>query len=82
MPLVSTPPYKRILEDQLADGLAVTATSIRRALALIDEGRFGHCESCGQPVGEARLQAVPWALLCVRCQSADERGHGPAWRRP
>jgi RNA polymerase-binding transcription factor DksA len=77
----------QVVEDrtnnQLADSLAVTASAIRRALRLIDEGRFGLCESCGEPVGEERLTAVPWALLCMRCQSADEHGDGtPALRRP
>jgi DnaK suppressor protein len=77
----------QVVEDrtnnQLADNLAVTATAIRRALALIDEGRFGRCESCGDAIAPDRLQAVPWALLCMRCQSADEHGTGSAvLRRP
>jgi DnaK suppressor protein len=75
----------QVVEDrtnnQLADSLDVTATSIRRALALIDEGGFGLCQSCGTPIGEDRLQAVPWALLCMRCQSAGEHGDGML-RRP
>ena len=77
----------QVVEDrtnnQLADSLAVTASSIRRALALIDEGRFGRCETCGEPIGDDRLQAVPWAPLCMRCQSAGERGATDAvLRRP
>jgi DnaK suppressor protein len=70
----------QVVEDrtnnQLADSLAATATAIRRALVLIEEGRFGACESCGAPIADDRLQAVPWALLCVECQSAGERGEG------
>ncbi len=77
----------QVVEDrtnnQLADSLAVTAAAIRRALDLIDEGRFGRCESCGEPIAEERLQAVPWALLCMRCQSAGEHGdRSSALRRP
>lgn len=69
--------------NQLADSLAATAAAIRRALALIEEGRFGRCESCGDAIAPDRLQAVPWALLCMRCQSADEHGAGSsALRRP
>ena len=68
----------QVVEDrtnnQLADALAATAASIRRALGLIDEGRFGRCESCGEPIAEDRLQAVPWALSCVMCQRAGEHG--------
>ncbi len=44
-----------------------------RALARIDEGTFGVCESCGQPIGKARLQAVPRATLCVTCKQREER---------
>jgi DnaK suppressor protein len=72
----------QVVEDrtnnQLADSLAVTAAAIRRALALIDEGRYGRCESCGEPIGDDRLRAVPWALLCMRCQSAGEHGDASA----
>lgn len=44
-----------------------------KALAKIDEGTFGVCESCGQPVGKARLQAFPRATLCVTCKQREER---------
>ena len=44
-----------------------------RALARIDEGTFGVCESCGQPIGKARLQAFPRATLCVSCKQREER---------
>ena len=76
----------QVVEDrtnnQLADSLAATADSIRVALTLIDEGRFGWCQSCGEPIGDDRLQAVPWALLCMSCQSADHDDGSPALRRP
>jgi RNA polymerase-binding protein DksA len=38
------------------------------ALARIDAGTFGRCTSCGEPVAEARLEALPWAALCIDCQ--------------
>ena len=44
-----------------------------RALARIDEGTFGVCASCGQPIGKARLQAFPRATLCVACKQRQER---------
>ena len=75
----------QVVEDrtnnQLADSLEVTAAAIRRALSLIDEGGFGLCQSCGAPIGEDRLQAVPWAPLCMRCQWAGEQGDR-SLRRP
>jgi len=44
-----------------------------RALARMAEGSFGVCESCGQPIGKARLQAFPRATLCVTCKQREER---------
>jgi DnaK suppressor protein len=77
----------QVVEDrtnnQLADSLSVTADAIRRALASIDDGRFGRCQSCGEPIADDRLQAVPWALLCMRCQSVGEHGRATSsLRRP
>ena len=42
---------------------------IDRALAKIDAGTYGICEHCGQPIAEARLEALPYAALCVACKS-------------
>jgi len=44
-----------------------------RALARIDDGTYGTCESCGEPIGKARLQAFPRATLCVACKQREER---------
>ena len=44
-----------------------------RALSRIDAGTYGVCESCGQPIGKARLLAFPQATLCVACKQRQER---------
>ena len=44
-----------------------------RASARIDAGTYGACESCGQPIGKARLMAFPRAVLCVTCKQREER---------
>ena len=44
-----------------------------QALARIAEGTYGTCESCGEPIGKARLQAFPRATLCVTCKQREER---------
>jgi DnaK suppressor protein len=53
----------------------------RGMLALIDEallraeaGTFGECVNCGEPMQEKRLEAVPWARYCLKCQDLQERG--------
>jgi len=43
------------------------------ALRLFDEGTYGICESCGKPIGKARLQAFPRATMCVACKQRLER---------
>ncbi|MCL2784032.1 MAG: TraR/DksA family transcriptional regulator [Propionibacteriaceae bacterium] len=43
------------------------------ALRLFDEGTYGVCESCGKPIGKARLQAFPRATMCVACKQRLER---------
>jgi DnaK suppressor protein len=44
-----------------------------RAIARIEAGTYGTCESCGEPIGKARLQAFPRATLCVSCKQREER---------
>ncbi|MET8961149.1 TraR/DksA family transcriptional regulator [Streptomyces sp. NPDC004074] len=44
-----------------------------RALDRLDAGTYGLCESCGNPIGKARMQAFPRATLCVECKQKQER---------
>jgi DnaK suppressor protein len=44
-----------------------------RALSRINAGTYGVCESCGEPIGKARLMAFPRATLCVACKQRQER---------
>ena len=44
-----------------------------RAIARIQAGTYGTCESCGEAIGKARLQAFPRATLCVACKQREER---------
>ncbi|MVQ51487.1 TraR/DksA family transcriptional regulator [Nocardioides sp. MAH-18] len=46
---------------------------IERALARIDDGTYGICESCGNPIGKMRLMAFPRATLCMTCKQREER---------
>jgi DnaK suppressor protein len=45
---------------------------IDEALKRIDEGTFGECESCGEPIAEARMKANPSTTLCIDCKAALE----------
>ena len=41
---------------------------VDRALAKMDADTYGTCERCGNPIGDERLEAIPWALLCIDCK--------------
>jgi DnaK suppressor protein len=47
---------------------------IDEALGRIEVGEYGECIHCGEPLQEKRLEAVPWARHCLRCQDLQERG--------
>src|SRR5579875_831969 len=59
----------REIDLYLSAQARATVAEIDRALRKIDEGTYGVCESCGQQIPEARLQALPYATLCVNCKS-------------
>ena len=44
-----------------------------RALKRLADGTYGVCESCGNPIGKARLQVFPRATLCMSCKQKEER---------
>lgn len=46
---------------------------IQKALERIEEGTFGDCEECGEPISEKRLEARPETTLCIRCKEDQER---------
>ena len=41
---------------------------VERAVAKMDAGTYGICERCGQPISLERLEALPWAVLCIDCK--------------
>ena len=47
--------------------------NIAEILDRIEEGRYGACEECGAKIPKARLSAIPYATLCVKCASHQER---------
>jgi DnaK suppressor protein len=65
--------YEREQELALTERARELLDQTERALARIDAGTYGVCESCGKPIGKARLQAYPRATLCVACKQREER---------
>jgi DnaK suppressor protein len=65
------------LETQKEQSLLVNEqallTEVQNALKRIDEGTYGHCIVCGQPIPEKRLEAIPWASRCVKDEAQLEQ---------
>jgi len=55
--------------DALSTSLLEGLREVEDALAKFDEGTYGMCESCGEQISDARLEAMPSARLCIRCAS-------------
>jgi RNA polymerase-binding protein DksA len=64
----------RELDYSLEENSAHVLKEIDGALARIDAGTFGTCTRCGQQIGEDRLDAMPYATLCIECKRLEERG--------
>ncbi len=58
------------LRDRNAQHLAQVEDALRR----LDDGTFGACTRCGRPIAAERLEAIPWAALCIDCQRIVGRG--------
>jgi DnaK suppressor protein len=66
----------RLLNDlsrEAAGHHSAEMRQLRQALARFDDGTYGFCEECGQPIGASRLLARPEARLCIDCQTRAER---------
>lgn len=61
------------LSDQLSKREVNSLRQIGKCLSKIENGTFGYCEECEQEIGEKRLKAMPFALLCISCAEDQER---------
>ncbi len=55
----------RLSQVAVHDRLQITLADVERAQAKTEDGSYGRCDVCGEPIGEERLEALPWAVLCV-----------------
>lgn len=58
--------------DALGEAARRELQQIDNALKAMDNGRYGLCRQCGQEIAEPRLEALPFALLCVVCAEKAE----------
>ena len=69
----ATETYDRELDYTLEENSEHVLREIDAALKRIDEGTYGTCTNCGNPIPEERLEARPWATLCIGCKRERER---------
>lgn len=64
--------FEREHELALTQNARELLAQTQRVLSKIDDGSYGVCESCGKPIGKARLLVFPRATLCVECKQREE----------
>ncbi len=69
----ATTAYTREFLFELGNGDRRLLKEVLTALRKLDEGGFGDCERCGEPIAERRLEALPFARYCIDCQRAIEQ---------
>lgn len=73
---LGTENYEQEFTLGLIENESDTLAQVDGALARLNKGAFGLCEECGGPIAKARLQALPFASLCIDCARRREEGGG------
>ena len=61
----ATETYERELDEGLEEDARERLRQVGHALERIESGEYGRCEVCGKEIPQERLEAVPWATLCI-----------------
>jgi RNA polymerase-binding protein DksA len=64
----------REIDYTLGDNAEQVISEIDAALERIEDGSYGTCSNCGEEIPHARLEANPWASLCIDCKRRAEGG--------
>jgi len=70
----ATATLDREIDYTLEENSIRMLTAIDAALKRMDEGAYGMCTNCGREIPAERLEAYPWASLCIDCKRQSERG--------
>jgi DnaK suppressor protein len=76
----TTEAISRLTEIGVGQSLESTLARTERALAKLDAGSYGSCDTCGKPIAPGRLRAMPDSVLCLDC-AASARRAAPRARR-
>jgi RNA polymerase-binding protein DksA len=69
----ATETVDREVDQTLEENSDHVLSAIDAALKRIEDGTYGICTNCGKPISEERLEAMPWAELCIDCKRQLER---------
>ena len=70
---IATDTVDRLMLNSLGEADQRRIMMINRALDRIAQGTYGRCLICGKEIPEARLRAMPYALMCIKCKEDEER---------
>ncbi len=70
----ATSAFQRDFSFYVSENEARMLRLIEEALARLQNGRYGLCVSCSEPIEAPRLHALPWARHCIACQELQDRG--------
>lgn len=65
----TTEAVERLATTATARSIAASIKDIDSALVKVDDGTYGMCDSCGEAIGDARLEALQASTLCIGCAS-------------
>jgi RNA polymerase-binding transcription factor len=76
----TTEAISRLTEIGVGETLESTLARTERALAKLDEGTYGACDACNEPIPPGRLRAIPDSVLCLACAATERRSRPPRRR--
>ncbi|MDR7482765.1 MAG: TraR/DksA C4-type zinc finger protein [Armatimonadota bacterium] len=72
---VAADTFEREKGFAIENSVQTLLTQVEEALSRIDDGTYGICELCGQPIHIERLRAIPYARLCIQCKAREEQAN-------
>lgn len=66
---LATETIERELDQSVVEHVEMELTELQVALAKLDDGKYGVCEACAEPISDARLEAMPAARYCIEDQA-------------
>ncbi len=76
----TTEAVSRLTDIGVGDSLERVLARTERAVAKLDDGSYGICDGCGDPIPPGRMRALPDGVLCLKCAAAERRAPAPRRR--